>query len=112
MNAVLTSLDLRDIPPGGELILAPRTLVTPLALEDAARRGITLRMAAAQSGTHDGREANAHAARWIVATRADSVAGAGSDDGFIRAVTEEVISYLSDPSCPRLSAEPGEPPRE
>ena len=46
MNAVLTSLDLQDVASGGELVLAPGTLVTPLARDDAAQRGIHLRVAA------------------------------------------------------------------
>jgi deoxyribose-phosphate aldolase len=93
MNAVLTSLDLQDIAPGGELVLAPGTLVTPLAREDAAQRGILLRLAAARN-TDDGRVESSVAPPIVVAPP-PPVAYATSADGFIRAVTEEVIAYLS-----------------
>jgi ribose 5-phosphate isomerase B len=42
---ILTTADLRDVAAGGEVAVAEDTLVTPLAAEEAARRGITLRRA-------------------------------------------------------------------
>jgi deoxyribose-phosphate aldolase len=94
MSDVLTSLDLQDIPPGGELVLAPGTLVTPLAREDAARRGITLRVTAPRN-TNDSGESSGSVVQSIVVAPAEPVAGTTSADGLIRAVTEEVIAYLS-----------------
>jgi ribose 5-phosphate isomerase B len=40
---VLTAQDLEGVASGGELLITPGTLVTPLASEEAARRNITLR---------------------------------------------------------------------
>src|SRR3984957_6343587 len=95
MNVVLTSVDLQDIASGGEVVLAPGTLVTALARDDAAQRGISLRVLAAGNRTKDGVEAVVSAAPLIVAAPAAPVVGETSSDGLIRAVTEEVIAYLS-----------------
>ena len=40
---MLTAQDLDGVASGGELLITPGTLVTPLASEEAARRNITLR---------------------------------------------------------------------
>jgi ribose 5-phosphate isomerase B len=45
-RSVLTAADLERVAPGGEVTIAPGTLVTPLAREEAERRGITLRVVA------------------------------------------------------------------
>jgi ribose 5-phosphate isomerase B len=42
---IFTVADLRDVAAGGEVSVAADTLVTPLAAEEAARRGIALRRA-------------------------------------------------------------------
>jgi deoxyribose-phosphate aldolase len=94
MNAVLTSLDLQGVASGGELVLAHGTLVTPLAREDAAQRGIHLRVASARDAS-DGGDTLASAAPSIVVAPPAPIRGAPGDDGLIRAVTEEVIAYLS-----------------
>jgi ribose 5-phosphate isomerase B len=54
---VLTAGDLESVADGGEIVVAPGTLVTPLAREEAARRGITLRVseAPAASASNHGR---------------------------------------------------------
>jgi ribose 5-phosphate isomerase RpiB len=39
---LLSEASLEDLPPGGRLIVAPRTLVTPLARDTARQRGIEL----------------------------------------------------------------------
>ncbi|MFY9530454.1 MAG: ribose 5-phosphate isomerase B [Candidatus Acidiferrales bacterium] len=44
---VLTAGDLEGVAGGGEIVVAPGTLVTPLAREEAGRRGIALRVAEA-----------------------------------------------------------------
>ncbi|MGC1685841.1 MAG: ribose 5-phosphate isomerase B [Candidatus Acidiferrales bacterium] len=41
---VLTTRDLEDTPDGGELTIAPDTLITPLAADEVERRRITLRV--------------------------------------------------------------------
>jgi deoxyribose-phosphate aldolase len=101
MNAVLTSLDLQDIASGGELVLAPGTLVTPLAREDAAQRGIHLRVAVARD-VNDGAETVVSVAPSIVVAPLAPIRGAASDDGLIRAVTEEVIAYVNRSPRPRF----------
>ncbi len=108
MNAVLTSLDLQDVASGEELVLAPGTLVTPQARDDAAQRGILLRVAEAQTSAKDGGEAVASIAPLIVAAPAAPVVGETSSDGLIRAVTEEVIAYLSGAPRPQLDGRTGE----
>jgi ribose 5-phosphate isomerase B len=44
-RSVLTARDLEDAAPGGEITIAPGTLITPLAREEAERRRITIRVA-------------------------------------------------------------------
>jgi len=41
---VLTTRDLEDTPDGGEITIAPDTLITPLARDEAERRRITIRI--------------------------------------------------------------------
>ena len=52
---VLTAADLESVASGGEVTLTPDTLVTPLAREEAERRGITLRVVEPETA---GRAAN------------------------------------------------------
>jgi len=42
-RTVLTVRDLEAIPPGGELVVARGTIITALAADEAAQRGITIR---------------------------------------------------------------------
>lgn len=44
-KSVLTADDLSTIPGGGEITVHPGTLITPLAQDEAQRRGITIRVA-------------------------------------------------------------------
>lgn len=46
MKPVLILADLEAVAPGGELAIATGTIITPLAREEAERRGITFRFAA------------------------------------------------------------------
>jgi hypothetical protein len=50
---VLTAQDLEGVASGGELTIAPGTLVTPLAREEAERRNITLREVEPRRGDSD-----------------------------------------------------------
>jgi ribose 5-phosphate isomerase B len=53
-RSVLTARDLEDVADGGEVAVAPDTLVTPLAREEAERRRISIRIAAPAPGqTHE-----------------------------------------------------------
>jgi ribose 5-phosphate isomerase B len=45
MRSVLTADDLASVPANGEITVNPGTLVTPLAQDEAQRRGITIRVA-------------------------------------------------------------------
>ena len=73
-----------------------------MARDDAAQRGILLRVAAARTSAKDGGEAVVSVAPLIVAAPAVPVGDATSADAFIRAVTEEVIAYLSRSPRPQL----------
>jgi ribose 5-phosphate isomerase B len=44
MKPVLTAADLEGVPAGGEVSVTPETLITPLAGEEAERRGIAIRV--------------------------------------------------------------------
>lgn len=43
-RSVLTARDLEGVPDGGEITVAPGTLITPLARDDADRRRISIRV--------------------------------------------------------------------
>ena len=44
MKPVLTAADLKGVPEGGEVVVTQETLITPLARDEAERRGITFRV--------------------------------------------------------------------
>jgi ribose 5-phosphate isomerase B len=44
MKPVLTAADLERVPDGGEVAITQETLITPLARDEAERRGITFRI--------------------------------------------------------------------
>ena len=48
MKALITAADLERVPQNGELAITDDTLITPLAREEAERRGITFRIASAR----------------------------------------------------------------
>jgi ribose 5-phosphate isomerase B len=48
MKPLVTAADLERIPQNGELAISDDTIVTPLACEEAGRRGITFRIASQQ----------------------------------------------------------------
>ena len=45
MKPVITAADLERVPPNGEVSVTPDTLITPLAREEADRRGISFKLA-------------------------------------------------------------------
>ena len=47
MKPLITAADLERVPQNGELAITDDTLITPLAREEAERRGITFRVASA-----------------------------------------------------------------
>src|SRR5579862_6029541 len=44
MKPLITAADLERIPQNGEVAVTPDTIITPLAREEAERRGITFRV--------------------------------------------------------------------
>jgi len=48
MKPLITAADLERVPKNGELAITDDTLITPLAREEAERRGITFRIASAR----------------------------------------------------------------
>lgn len=65
-RGVLTVRDLEAVPANGEVVVAPGTIVTPLARDEAAVRGITIRFEQSKSD-----EAGRSAAAKMVAIGAD-----------------------------------------
>jgi ribose 5-phosphate isomerase B len=49
MKPLITAADLEHVPQNGELAITDDTLITPLAREEAERRGITFRIAVARA---------------------------------------------------------------
>ncbi len=69
-RTVLTATDLEHVPAGREVTLTPDTLVTPLAREEAERRGITLRVAEPEPAGGSARASSDKASR-VVAIAGD-----------------------------------------
>jgi ribose 5-phosphate isomerase B len=75
MKPLITAADLERVPQNGELAVTEDTLITPLARDEAERRGITFRVASAQgpepsSSAASGESAPEKSAR-VVAIGAD-----------------------------------------
>jgi ribose 5-phosphate isomerase B len=75
MKALITAADLGRVPQNGELAITDDTLITPLAREEAERRGITFRIASARdketSPTSASAESSAEKSARVVAIGAD-----------------------------------------
>jgi deoxyribose-phosphate aldolase len=112
MKAVFTSADLQNVAPGGEVVLAADTLVTELAREDAARLGITLRLADSPASSPLATGAAESDRSRIVVAPAEAAADEMSTEGLIRTVIAEVLRYLSfAPRPPSAEAGDGGPAR-
>ena len=91
MKPVLTAADLERVLDGGEVAVTQETLITPLARDEAERRGITFRtvsshepeVASGALGSHDGSKEN---------TR---VVAIGADHGGFE-LKEQLKGYLRD----------------
>ena len=75
MRPLITAADLERVPQNGEIAITDDTLITPLAREEAERRGITFRIASARdretsSSAASGESAPGKSAR-VVAIGAD-----------------------------------------
>jgi ribose 5-phosphate isomerase B len=75
MKPVLTAADLDRVPDGGEVIVTQEMLITPLARDEAERRGITFRMVSSHerggSGVALGAPENSEESSRVVAIAAD-----------------------------------------
>jgi ribose 5-phosphate isomerase B len=75
MKPLITAVDLERVPQNGELAITDDTLITPLAREEAERRGITFRIATARDGEHsasaDSGESSPEKSARVVAIGAD-----------------------------------------
>jgi len=106
MKRVFTVSDLDGVPAGGEVTIAENTLITPLAGEEAERRGITLRVVTAERQEHSSGAAAAPSPRQDAASTAAPEESARrrhvsdlpvpqADFGeLVRVVTEEILHYL------------------
>ncbi len=82
---VLAARDLEDVADGGEVTIAPDTLVTPLAREEAERRRISLRIVAPAAGPSGPGSAANHG----------RVVALGADHGGYE-LKEQLRNYLRD----------------
>jgi ribose 5-phosphate isomerase B len=91
MKPVLTAADLERVPEGGEVAVTQETLITPLARDEAERRGITFRTVSSHEpevsggalGATDGPNESAR------------VVAIGADHGGFE-LKEQLKGYLSD----------------
>ena len=82
---VLAARDLEDVADGGEVTIAPDTLITPLAREEAERRRISIRVAASVGGPSEAGGAASHG----------RVVALGADHGGYE-LKEQLRNYLRD----------------
>jgi ribose 5-phosphate isomerase B len=77
MKSLITAADLERVPQNGELAITDDTLITPLAREEADRRGITFRVtSASQQQTSSGDSSAANEAE-----KSGRVVAIGADHG-------------------------------
>jgi ribose 5-phosphate isomerase B len=91
MKPLITAADLERVPQNGEVAVTEDTLITPLAREEAERRGIVFRIAAA-AGTAD--PSGAASAEKSLEKSARVVAIAADHGGF--ALKQQLKEYLAD----------------
>ena len=89
-RSVLTVADLEHVALGGEVAIPRGTLVTPLAREEAERRGITLRVVESEPGSQPGGESAKTSAQ-----PACRVVAIGADHGGYE-LKQQLKSYLRD----------------
>jgi ribose 5-phosphate isomerase B len=91
MKPILTASDLERVPDGGEVSVTQETLITPLARDEAERRGITFRTVSSHEpefsgGALGGSDGSKEAAR---------VVAIGADHGGFE-LKEQLKGYLRD----------------
>jgi len=92
MKPVFTAADLERVPEGGEVVVTQETLITPLARDEAQRRGITFRMVT--SPEHEVSSAGATGAPGGPEETARVVAIGADHGGF--ELKEQLKAYLRD----------------
>jgi ribose 5-phosphate isomerase B len=92
MKPVVTAADLERIPQNGELAITDDTIVTPLAREEAERRGITFRIASQQQEQQTFPNT---APDDISSEKSSRIVAIGSDHGGFE-LKEQLKGYLRD----------------
>jgi ribose 5-phosphate isomerase B len=91
MKPVLTAADLERVPEGGEVAVTQETLITPLARDEAERRGITFRTVPSNE-----REASGSVVEAAVGEKVSArVVAIGADHGGFE-LKEQLKAYLRD----------------
>lgn len=91
MKPVITAADLERVPQNGEVSITADTLVTPLAREDAERRGISFRVASPAAGD----SSSPAAPRQGPNEKSARAVAIGADHGGFE-LKEQLKSYLRD----------------
>ena len=91
MKPVLTAADLERVPEGGEVAVTQETLITPLARDEAERRGITFRTVPSNERAVSGGVVEAPGGEKVSAR----VVAIGADHGGFE-LKEQLKAYLRD----------------
>jgi ribose 5-phosphate isomerase B len=91
MKPVLTAADLERVPDGGEVAVTPETLITPLARDEAERRGITFRTVS----SHEPEVSSGALGGPDVSKETTRVVAIGADHGGFE-LKEQLKGYLRD----------------
>jgi ribose 5-phosphate isomerase B len=91
MKPLITAADLERVPQDGELAITEDTLITPLAREEAERRGITFRVASARE--HE--PSSSAATKESSPEKSTRVVAIGADHGGFE-LKQQLKDYLRD----------------